>query len=57
MQFEVRRLDRRLPALQVVGGCHHIANAFSQASGDDARVLQLSESDGDVNVLRNKIEE
>src|SRR5882724_13070744 len=55
--LEIRRLDRKLSAFQVFGGCHDIANALTDAGGDDARVLQLSDTDRDVEVLRNQIEE
>src|SRR4030088_1379274 len=55
--LEVRRLDRKLSAFQVFRGCHDIASALTDAGGDDARVLQLSEADRDVNVFRNQIEE
>ncbi len=57
MQLEVRRLDRKLSAFQVLRGCHDIANALTDAGGDHARVLQLPEADRDVNVFRNQIEE
>src|ERR1700704_1454806 len=57
VQLEVRRHDRKLSALQVFGGCHDIANALTNAGGDHARVLQLSEADRDVNIFRNQIEE
>src|SRR5882757_9480377 len=57
VQLEVRRLDRKLSAFQVFRGCHDIANALTDASGDHARVIQLSEADRDVNVFRNQIEE
>src|SRR6266852_7255595 len=57
VQLEVRRLERKLSAFQVFGGCHDIANALTYAGGDHARVLQLSEADRDVNVFRNQIEE
>src|SRR5580704_14223145 len=57
VQLEVRRLDRKLSAFQVFGGCHDIANALTYAGGDHARVLQLSEADRDVNIFRNQIEE
>src|SRR5882757_10474092 len=57
VQLEVRRLDRKLSAFQVFRGCHDIASALTDAGGDHARVLQLSEADRDVNVFRNQIEE
>src|SRR6202043_2155875 len=57
VQLEVRRLDRKLSAFQVFGGCHDIANALAYAGGDHARVLQFSEADRDVNIFRNQIEE
>src|SRR5437764_8661355 len=57
VQLEVRRLDRKLSAFQVSRGCHDIANALTDAGGDHARVLQLSEADRDVKVLGNQIEE
>src|SRR5207253_10816893 len=57
VQLEVRRLDRKLSAFQVFGGCHDIANALAYAGGDHTRVLQLSEADRDVNIFRNQIEE
>src|SRR5580700_2440936 len=57
VQLEVRRLDRKLSAFQVFGGCHDIANALTYAGGDYARVLQLSEADRDVNIFRHQIEE
>src|SRR4029077_9828580 len=53
----VLRFDRKLSAFQVLGGCHDVANALTYAGGDDARVLQLSEADRDVNIFRNQIEE
>src|ERR1700678_2614940 len=57
VQLEVLRLDRKLSAFQVFGGSHDIANALTYAGGDYARVLQLSETDRDVNVFRYQIEE
>src|ERR1700693_528497 len=57
VQLEVRRLDRKLSAFQVFRGCHDIANALTYTGGDHARVLQLSETDRDVNIFRNQIEE
>src|SRR3984893_11635304 len=57
VQPEIRRLDRKLSAFQVFGGCHDIANALTDAGGDHARVLQLAEADRDVNIFRNQIEE
>src|SRR5437016_14234553 len=57
VQLEVRRLDRKLSAFQVSRGCHDIANALTDAGGDHARVLQLSEANRDVKVLGNQIEE
>ena len=57
VQLEVCRLDGSLSAFQVFSGRHDIANAFSQASGDRARVLQLSEADRYVEVFRDQIEE
>src|ERR1700722_11348052 len=57
VQLEVRRLDRKLSAFQVVGGCYDIANALVDAGGDHARVLQLSEANRDVDILRDQIEE
>src|SRR6202011_2974984 len=57
VQLEVRRLDRKVSAFQVFGGCHDVANALSYAGGDHARILQLSEADRDVNIFRNQIEE
>src|ERR1700719_3748074 len=57
VQPEIRRLDRKVSAFQVFGGCHDIANALTYAGGDHARVLQLSEADRDVNIFRNQIEE
>src|ERR1017187_891208 len=57
VQLEVRRLDRRLSAFQVFGGCHDIANALTYAPGAHARVLQLSEADRNVNIFRNQVEE
>src|SRR6202162_1499976 len=57
VQLEVRRHDRKLSALQVFGGCHDIANALTYAGGDHARVLQLSETDRDVDIFRYQIEE
>src|ERR1700722_9644737 len=57
VQLEIHRLDRKLPAFYISGGCHDIANAFSQTSGDRARVLQLSEADRYVKVLCNQVEE
>jgi hypothetical protein len=57
VQLEVRRLDRKLSAFQVIGGCNEIANALTYALGDYARVFQLSEADRDVNTVRNQIEE
>src|ERR1700733_1056601 len=56
VQLEVRRLDRKLSAFQVFGGCHDIANALSYASGDHARVLQLPKANRDVNIFCNQIE-
>jgi hypothetical protein len=57
VQLEVRGLNRKLPAFQVFGGCHDIANALAYAGGNDAPVLQRSEADRDVNIFRNQIEE
>src|SRR6266481_4237850 len=57
VQLEVRGLDRKLSAFQVLGGCNDIPNALTYAGGDHARVLQLSEADCDVNIFRNQIEE
>src|ERR1700722_10464782 len=57
VQLEIRRFDGKLSAFYVSGGCHDIANAFSQTSGDRARVLQLSEADRYVKVFRDEIEE
>src|SRR5476649_325094 len=57
VQLEVRRLGRKLSALQVFRCGHDIANACSYASGHHARVFQLSEADRDVKVLRCQVEE
>src|SRR5271168_3427747 len=56
VQLEVLRLERKLSAFQVFRGCHDIPNALSDAGGDHARVLQLSEADRDVDVFGNQIE-
>src|SRR5437016_12968145 len=57
VQLEVRKLNRKLSSFQVFRGGHDVANALTDADGDHARVLQLSEADRDVNVLGNQIEE
>src|SRR5580698_8570856 len=57
MLLEVDRLNGKLPALQVFGGSHDVANALADAGGDHTGVLQLSEADRHVKVLRNQIEE
>ena len=57
VQLEVRRLNRKLSIFQIFGGGYNIANALTDPGGDHARVLQLSEADRYVKVLRNQIEE
>ena len=57
VQLKIGRLDRELSAFQVLGSCHDIANARTDAGSHDARVLQLSEADRDVNILRDQVEE
>src|SRR6266852_6618848 len=56
VQLEVRGLDWKLSAIQVLRGCNDIPNALTYAGGDHARVLQLSEAYRDVKIFRNQIE-
>src|SRR5882762_6743439 len=57
VQVKICRLERLSSAFQVFGSSHDIADALSYASGDYARVLQLSEADPEVNVFANQVDE
>src|SRR5476649_793588 len=57
VQLKVRGLDGKLSAFQVFRGCNDIADALTDGGGNHARILQLSETDRDIKVLGNQIEE
>src|SRR5215475_15790980 len=56
MHLQVGRLRWQRSAFQVLRGGHDVTDASAEPRSDDARVLQLSEPDGDIYVLREQIE-